>query len=241
MSVKRIFTYLVWFWTLPLIANAVEPEIAKNIEIGLQAAFPEFKPASITESKIKGLYEVTQGAEVYYVSGDGRYIVEGDLFDLKDKRNLSEVQRASVRTGMLKDLATDEYIEFAPGQAAHTIYVFTDTDCAYCRRFHSRISEVNKRGIAVRYLAFPRQGVHTETYSDMESVWCAKNRNQALTSAKLGRKPVRMSCSNPVSRQYNLGRNMGVRGTPALFTENGKYIGGDMTPEELTQAIKDAY
>jgi len=241
MSIMRIFISLMFCLAFPLTAGAVEAEIAKNIEKGLRGIFPEFEVTSITASKIEGLYEVMQGAEIFYVSGDGRYILEGDLFDLKDKRNLTEVQRSSARIGMLHDLEADEFIEFTPEHAEHTVYVFTDTDCTYCRRFHSNIAKVNKLGIAVRYLAFPRQGEDTPTFMVMESVWCSKNRNQALTSAKLGKKPVQMKCSNPVSRQYNLGLQMGVRGTPALFTENGKYIGGYLTPEELVQAIKEAY
>ncbi|MBF8270168.1 MAG: Thiol:disulfide interchange protein [Gammaproteobacteria bacterium] len=238
---KRFFTYLLFCLAFPFTTGAVEPEIAKNIDKGMRAIFPEFEATSITESKIKGLYEVMQGAEIFYVTGDGHYILEGNLFDLKNKQNLTEAQRSIARTSMLKDLATDEYIEFTPDQTKHTIYVFTDTDCAYCRRFHSQISEVNKLGIAVRYLAFPRAGEDSSTFTDMESVWCSKNRNQALTGAKLGRKPVLMKCSNPVSRQFHLGQQIGVRGTPALFTENGKYIGGYLTPEELVQAITDAY
>ena len=241
MNYRRIFTILILVCALPLLANAVEPEITKKIENGLRKIFPEFEATSIKESKINGLYEVMQGAEIYYVTGDGRYILEGDLFDLTNKQNLTEDGRTSARISMLQNLAPDEYIEFTPPHADHTIYVFTDISCAYCRRFHSKIDEVNKRGIAVRYLAYPRQGEETDTFTDMESVWCSKNRNQALTSAKLGNKPVKMSCSNPVSRQYNLGQQMGVRGTPALFTENGKYIGGALAPDELVQAIKDAY
>ena len=204
MRNKRFFTYLLFCLAFPFTTGAVEPEIAGNIDKGMRAIFPEFEATSITESKIKGLYEVTQDAEIFYVSGDGRYILEGDMFDLQNKQNLTEVQRSTARTSLLKHLASDEYIEFTPEHAKNTIYIFTDTDCAYCRRFHSQISEVNKLGIAVRYLAFPRAGEDSSTFTDMESVWCSKNRNQALTSAKLGKKPVLMKCSNPVSRQFNL-------------------------------------
>jgi len=241
MLYKRVFVIIGLLCAIPLAAGAVEQAITKNIENGLKKIFPDFEITGIRESNIKGLYEVMQGAEVFYVSGDGRYIMEGDMYDMKDKENLTENQRAAARTGMLKDLVPDEYIEFKPEHPEHTVYVFTDTDCTYCRRFHSHISQVNKLGITVRYLAFPRQGEKSPAYPDMESVWCSKNRNEALTNAKLGIKPAKMSCENPVSHEHELGLMMGVRGTPALFTENGKYIGGYLDPDELLQAIKDAY
>ena len=240
MRLRRLPVFFLILCGLPLVVQGVEPSIKKNIQTGMQRIFHDFEITDIQESSIKGLYEVMQGAEIFYVTGDGRYILEGDLYDLKEKQNLTSNQRSVIRTAMLKDLEPDEYIEFGPKHAEHTIYVFTDTDCTYCRRFHKNIAQVNKLGIAVRYLAYPRKGEESPAYLDLESVWCSKDRNIALTNAKLGIKPVKISCDNPISRQYHLGQRMGVRGTPALFTENGRYIGGYLDPDELLQAIKEA-
>lgn len=240
MANKRFFTYLVFLIVITLNVNAVEPEIEANIENALNDIFPDMEISSIKASEIDGLYEVMQGAEIYYVSGDGRYLLQGSIYDLKDRRNLTEAKQSLARVDLLKNLSVDEYIEFSPDKAEHTIYVFTDIDCSYCRRLHSEIDKINKLGIAVRYLAFPRSGEDTETFFNMESVWCSANRNQALTSAKLGKKPIKKDCSNPVSSQYSLGQSMGVRGTPAIFAENGKQLGGYLAPVELAQAINAA-
>jgi thiol:disulfide interchange protein DsbC len=241
MGYKRFMVNLMLLTALPAWSSAVEPEITENIEAALREIIPGFEATSIQPSKIDGLYEVMQGAEVLYVSGDGRYFLEGDLIDLKQRRNLTENRRALTRAGLLNGLAADEYIEFTPIKTEHTVYVFTDTECPYCQRFHNEIREINDLGVRVRYLAFPRRGEKSETYADMVSVWCSKDRNLALTYAKLGKKPHKMSCSNPVARQYHLGQLMGVQGTPAVFTENGRYIGGYLSPDELVEAIKDAY
>lgn len=241
MGCKRVLTTLILLATFPLLAGAaVGPEVKANIEKTLKKVLPEINITSINPSQVKGLYRVMEGAEVYYVTGDGRYFFHGELYDLKERHNLTEVSRTEVRDKLLKELPKDEYIEFSPAHPKHVVYVFTDVTCPYCRRLHSHIKQINKLGIAVRYLAFPRQGLDTDAFTEMESVWCAKDRNQALTEAKLGKIPAKASCKNSVAQQFALGQSMGVHGTPAVFTANGKYLGGYMAPAELEQAIKDA-
>ena len=240
MGCKRLLTTLTLLATFPMLAGAVEPDVKANIEKTLKEVLPEVNITSIKPSQVKGLYQVMEGAEVYYVTADGRYFFHGELYDLKERHNLTEISRTEVRDKLLKKLSKNEYIEFSPAHPKHVVYVFTDVDCPYCRRLHSHIKQINNLGIAVRYLAFPRSGLDTDTYTEMESVWCAKDRNAALTEAKLGKIPVMATCKNPVAQQFALGQSMGVHGTPAVFTSSGKYLGGYMAPDELEQAIEDA-
>lgn len=240
MGCKRLITILVLLAALPLSSGAVEPEVNTDITNSLKEIFPDLTITSIKPTQVEGLYQVMEGAEVYYVTSDGRYFLHGDMYDLKTRNNLTEIQRRTARNGMLKHVSSDEYIEFAPAHPKHVVYVFTDISCPYCRRLHSHIKEINNLGIAVRYLAFPRNGEKSNAFTEMESVWCAKNRNHALTEAKIGKKPEKLSCSNPVAQQYELGQSMGVHGTPAIFTTSGRYLGGYMDPQELEQAIEQA-
>lgn len=240
MGCKRFLTILILLAAVPLLAGAVQPQVATNIKTSLKQIFPDMKITSIEPTGINGLYQVMEGAQVYYVTGDGRYFLHGDLYDLKSRHNLTEIQRTKARDGMLKGLTSHDYIEFAPAHPKHIVYVFTDITCPYCRRLHSHIKAINKLGIAVRYLAFPRAGLKSDVFTQMESVWCAKDRNKALTEAKLGKTPVKKTCNNTVAQQYELGQSMGVQGTPAVFTPSGKYLGGYMDPAELEQAIEEA-
>ena len=210
-----------------------------RIRAALGRLVPDMKISSIAESRVPGLYEVVFGAEVVYMTADGRYLLRGDLLDLGQHRNLSEDQRISMRREMLSKIPKDEFIEFAPAHPTHTLYVFTDIDCGFCRRLHQNMPAMNANGIAVRYLAFPRAGIGSSTFKNMESVWCAPDRNKALTEAKLGHAFKGGHCKNPVARQYTLGERMGVHGTPALFEANGKSLGGYMSVEELLTALKD--
>jgi thiol:disulfide interchange protein DsbC len=192
-------------------------------------------------SPIPGLFEFAQGAEISYITTDGKYFLDGNLYDMKSRDNLTEELRTHARAALINSVPESEMLIFSPANPKYTITVFTDVDCAYCRKLHSEMAELNRLGVRVRYMFFPRTGPGTESWRKAEVVWCSPNRNDALTRAKAGA-PLDMNktCgANPVAREYELGQNVGVRGTPAIMTENGDYISGYMPPHELVQQLKD--
>jgi thiol:disulfide interchange protein DsbC len=128
----------------------------------------------------------------------------------------------------------------ANGKVKHTITVFTDVDCGYCRQFHREIDKVTALGIEVHYLSFPRTGPNTESWTKAEHVWCSSDRNAALTRAKAGGDAPGESCANaPIESHYSLGQRIGVRGTPAIFSESGELIGGYLPPATLAKVLDD--
>jgi thiol:disulfide interchange protein DsbC len=137
----------------------------------------------------------------------------------------------------LSKLDEREMIIFKPAKVKHTITVFTDVECGYCRKLHSQIDELNQRGIQVRYLAYPRAGPGTADWHKMEAVWCSIDRKKAITDAKLDREVKSPHCAAPIAKQYKLGEQFGVRGTPAIFTSNGDYIGGYLAPDQMLQEL----
>ena len=142
----------------------------------------------------------------------------------------------------LASVPEDRMIIFAPpeGETKHTITVFTDIDCGYCRQFHREIDKVNALGIEVHYLFYPRTGPATDSWAKAEKVWCAQDRKTALTQAKLGGSVPDLTCTDtPVSFDYDLGQQIGVRGTPAVFTENGENIGGYLPPDTLLKRLEE--
>ena len=234
MRLILLLVFILYFQATALHAELSSEDV---IRVSISRSFPDIDITSIKKSQFSGLYEVLLGPDLIYASADGRYVFQGDLIDLKQKRNLSEEKRANLREELLGNISADDYIEFAPVQRKHTVYVFTDIDCGFCRRLHRDMPELNKRGIAVRYLAFPRAGIGSRTYKQMESVWCSVNRNKAMNEAKQGMRVSPVNCDNPVSRQFTLGKDIGVRGTPAIYTERGQSLPGYLPPDELLQAI----
>jgi thiol:disulfide interchange protein DsbC len=203
--------------------------------------FPGVKVEDVRLSLIPGIYEVPVGADVAYVSSDGRYIIAGDLYEIDTRTNLTEQGRASARAKLLSKLDERDMIVFAPGTPArHTITVFTDVECGYCRKLHSQIDQLTKLGVRVRYAAYPRSGPNTDDWHKMEAVWCAKDRQAAITQAKLGQPLQSGQCgTTPVGKQFQLGEELGVRGTPAIFTRHGQYIGGYLPPADLIKQLEE--
>jgi thiol:disulfide interchange protein DsbC len=199
------------------------------------------KVEDLQPSPVPGLYQYTQGAEVSYLTADGKYFLDGNLYDMDSRENLTEVLRTHARLAMISAVPESQMLIFGPKNPLYTITVFTDVDCAYCRKLHSEMAELNRLGVRVRYMFYPRTGPNTESWKKAEVVWCSPDRNEALTRAKAGiAMDMSKTCDGtPVAREYALGQSIGVRGTPAILTENGDYISGYMPPRELVQQIKD--
>lgn len=182
---------------------------------------------------VNDMYEVMTSRGLIYISGDGRYLIQGNIYDIdNDMENLSETSMAKMRvTELEKHL--DSGILYAAEHPKHTVTVFTDIDCGYCRKLHSQIDEYNAKGISIRYMAYPRAGVNSATYKTMQSVWCAKDQQKAMTMAKAGDHITETSCNNKVEDHYQLGNAIGVNGTPALFLEDGSLLAGYVPPRNL--------
>ena len=214
---------------------AKQPDLTK-----LQAALNGEKPDSVPPAVIPGLYEIVLGGQVLYLSEDGRYAIQGDILDLGSRDNLTENRRSAMRGEAIAAIGENNMVVFAPeGPVKYTVTVFTDIDCGYCRKMHSQIAAYNKEGIKIRYLWFPREGIGSEAYNKAVAVWCADDRQDALTKAKRGENIERKTCDNPVQTEYELGQKLGVRGTPSMILESGEMIPGYVPPTQLAQMLAD--
>jgi thiol:disulfide interchange protein DsbC len=220
----------------PTAGGPIDPRVALLKLLPAGSKLEDLKP-----SPIPGIYEFSQDADVSYLTADGKYFLDGNLYDMKSRENLTEVLRTRARVSMIAAVPESEMLIFSPPNPKYTITVFTDVDCQYCRKLHSEMAELNHLGVRVRYMFFPRTGPNTESWRKAEVVWCSANRNDALTRAKLGAAlDMNKTCGpTPVAREYALGESIGVRGTPAIVTESGDYIAGYMAPKELVAQLKE--
>jgi thiol:disulfide interchange protein DsbC len=224
-----------------LVAPAADSHPAADPRATLVKLLPAgAKIDDLRPSPIPGIYEFVQGAEVSYLTADGKYFLDGNVYDMSTRENLTEVLRSRARLVLINAVPETQMLIFAPKNPLYTITVFTDVDCQYCRKLHSDMAEINKLGIRVRYMFYPRTGPNTESWRKAEVVWCSADRNDALTRAKAGAElDMNKTCgATPVAREYALGQSVGVRGTPAIITESGDFINGYMPPKDLLQAIK---
>jgi len=199
------------------------------------------RPEDVSGSPIPGVYEVTVGGMIVYVTADGKYLFSGNLYDLDTQQNLTAERRSTARARALAAASESDMIIFSPSNPKMTVTVFTDVDCQFCRRFHTQIADLNKAGVRVRYVLYPRTGPGTQSWKEAEAVWCSKDRRDARTRAKKGEEVKSKSCAadDAIKAQWTLGEDLGVEGTPAIFTQTGDYIGGFLTPDQLVQTIQE--
>ncbi len=208
------------------------------IESKIRALAPNADMIAISETPIEGILQVQVNNEIYYASADGKYLITGRVIDLDTRVDITDQAKAGIRKQFLKDLDASKQITFSPAKPEHELLVFTDIDCGYCRKLHNQMEDYMAQGIAIHYLAFPRAGLGSHSYDKFVSVWCADDQQAALTEAKSGTEPEPLQCENPIEDQYNLGRDVGVTGTPALLTADGTLIPGYMPPEQLKQRLE---
>ncbi|MDF3019075.1 MAG: thiol:disulfide interchange protein DsbC [Steroidobacteraceae bacterium] len=207
--------------------------------VAIAKRFGDIKLEDVRMSPVSGVYEVTRGSEISYVTADGRYAILGDMIDIDADANLSENRRRTIRARIIETIPDSEMVVYSPRDPKYTITVFTDIDCGYCRRLHSQIAEYNRLGIRVRYMFFPRSGPNTDSWHKAEAVWCSSNRNEALTRAKNGEDVKSPKCpSDIVKRDFELGQKLAVDGTPAIFLQSGEMLPGYAPPGQLARYLK---
>jgi len=240
--IKLLGVLLMGLAVLVPVAHADSAETPADPRVALLKLLPKgSKLEDLRPSPVPGIYEFAQGAEISYLTADGKYFIDGSFYDMRTHENLTEARRNKARVAMIGAVPESQMLIFSPKNPLYTITVFTDVDCQYCRKLHSEMAELNKLGVRVRYMFYPRTGPNTESWRKAEAVWCSADRNEALTRAKAGGAvdTSKLCGPTPVAREYELGQSIGVRGTPAIVTEGGGYINGYMAPHDLVEEIKE--
>ncbi|WP_081803401.1 DsbC family protein [Halotalea alkalilenta] len=192
---------------------------------------------------IEGLYRLRlESGEVVFSDAQGRYMLVGDLYENGPSGlvNLSRQAENQERREALASLDEDDMVIFRPaGEVKSTLTVFTDTTCPYCHKLHAEVPELNQRGIAVRYLAFPRAGENSPGARQLAQVWCSDNRTEAMSAAVRGEELSASggACVAQIERDYELGKRLGVQGTPAVVFPDGSIVPGYLPVDQLTQLI----
>lgn len=208
----------------------------KQLKQVLPNVLPAAANAEITASPVAGLYQVVAGGQVLYMTKDATFVLDGDLYNMQTRTNLTENARGAIRLDALDELGEKNMIVYQPkGDVKHTITVFTDIYCPYCVRLHNEMEQYLNNGVKVRYIFVPFKGPKSVEAS--VSVWCAKDQNKALSKAKAGDDIEQLSCDNPVKKHQALAAALGIRGTPAIMLENGHLMPGYVPAGKLIEQL----
>ena len=238
---KIIPQIVVLFFSIFVISSSAfagEKEDIAKIKSVMAKQMPGEKITQVKATPLPGIYEVVMPPKILYVSADGEYVFSGDIIKVSDGMNITQPMRDKVRVQAIDMLGESSMIVYAPKKVKHTVTVFTDIDCGYCRKLHNEMADYNKLGIKIRYMAYPRAGIGSASYKKAVSVWCANDRNKAMTSAKNGKDPKDKDCKNPVAAHFAMGEKLGIRGTPALVIESGQVVPGYVPADRLFAGLE---
>ena len=247
--IRVVVAFSILGLSLTKLVSAQEPDKNADLlqEIGNQMAerllelSPQMRVERVISLEELGVYAIEiSGGRTIYGMEDGIHFFTGNLFRFDgDITNLSELRQNTKRKQLMNAISDKDTIAFGEGQGGsiETINVFTDVDCGYCRKLHSEIAEINALGIKVRYLAYPRGGIGSEGYEKLVTAWCAKDPQATLTNLKSGRTMKMSNCESPVKDQYFLGQQIGISGTPAIITSDGRLFPGYLPAGELSKRI----
>lgn len=222
-------------------AEAASAEVQDRIKNSLTVLLPNVMPDSINKTPLENVYEVVFGPRLVYMTGDGKYLMQGSIIDLETRENLTEPRLLEAKAAAIRKVGEGNMVIYSPPPGVamkHRVNVFTDIDCGYCRKLHSEMADYNKAGIEIRYLFFPRAGKGSPSYEKAVQVWCADDRLAAMDTAKAGKDvnaPV--SCDNPVDDHLVLGTLIGVSGTPAMVLEDGQLVPGYVPADRLLTVL----
>ena len=230
--------WLAWVFTFVSVVTMADEARIREAITGIN---PMIQIKSVTAVVETPFFEVNlMSGERVYTDKSGVYFVAGDLYKIGTGgvKNLTEISRRVDRQVTLEDLDPSKLVVFSPVvEVTHRLLVFTDIDCGYCRRLHSEIDRLLENGVEIRYAAFPRAGVGSDSYDKYVSVYCAEDQRAAMTIAKAGETPEAVTCDNPVSDQYQLGQKLGITGTPTLIFDNGEMQPGYLPWRDLLERM----
>ena len=237
----RSWWFLLLLLCLPGAVIGAEDEQAleeERIRQSLTLLLPDLSFNSIKPTVIPGLYEVVFGGRIGYFSADGRYLIQGEIYDMETQESITEPRLRKVTLEAVDALGEESMMVFEPDKFKYTVTVFTDVDSAFSRKLHRELAEYAKQGIRLRYLFFPRAGPSSPSYAKAVTVWCSEDRKQAMDQAITGQEMEKRVCDNPIAEHMAMGKRLGVTGVPVLLLENGEMLPGYVAAERLADILK---
>ncbi len=240
LKITSLLAMLGALVSLPLAAQDTGDEA--KLRAALLERMPDLVVDSISPTVLPGIYELISEAQVYYLSPDGKFMLDGSIIDLENRVNLSDQRRGSLQLSLINEMPEEQMVVFnnETNDADRWITVFTDSDCGFCQKLHREIDDITEAGIRVRYLLFPRAGMQSASFDELQSVWCSADQQEAMTVAKSGGRVDSAVCENPIQSHVDLANRVGLRGTPLIYLDDGTKIPGYRPAAELVRMIESS-
>jgi len=216
-------------------SQANEQVIRKSLAEKL-AGLP--KVDEVKASPMPGLWEIRIGSEIRYTDATGSFLIEGDLIDLKTRKNLTEERVNKINQVDFASLPTKDAMVWKTGKGTRKIAVFADPNCGYCKRFEKSLQEM--KDITVYTYLIPILGGDSPEKS--RAIWCSKEQTATWQNWMLdGKAPPKAmgTCDDAaIERNLALSRKLRINGTPGVIFEDGSRAPGALTAEQLERRLQ---
>ncbi len=220
------------------LAHAAESDHAATIKDTLQKNYGQLigPVDQVNKSPIPGLYEVVTGDHIYYTDESVQYLIDGSLFDLKARSNLTEARSRTLFAVDFDKLPLELAVKKVKGKGTRKMAYFTDPNCGYCKKLEQELKNIDD--VTLYIFLYP---IFQGSEEKAQAVWCSKDRVKAWSDLMLdGIQPAAGKCNTPTAQVKQLGAKLKVNGTPALIFTDGVLVPGFLPAAQLEQALKTA-
>ncbi len=231
---KTVFTLTALLTATCVLAQ--EATIRKN----LAERIPQLqKIDEVSKSAMPGLYEIrVNGSEIYYTDGEGNFLLQGNLIDTRQRRNLTE-ERVDKLTAISFDaLPLKDAFTIVRGTGKRKLAVFEDPNCGYCKRFERDLQKVDN--VTIHMFLYPI--LSADSTEKSKNIWCTKDRAKAWQDWMVRDKAAATaSCDiSAIERNVEIGRKHKITGTPTLIFADGTRVPGAITAAQVEKYLTDA-
>ena len=233
MTQRTAWALLGWCLSLGALAQGQEANIKKNLSERLPS-MPRVE--EVKRTPMTGLYEVrTESNEIYYTDADANYLIQGELIDIRQKRNLTEERLDKLNAVEFAKLPFKDAFTLVQGNGQRKLAIFVDPNCGYCKRFERDLEKLDN--ITLHVFLYPVLGA--DSVEKSKSIWCAKDKGKAWRDWMLGgQMPIPANCdASAIDRNVEFGRKNRITGTPTSFAANGNRIQGAVPLAQLQKQI----
>ena len=215
--------------------SAISLANVETLKINLSRYYPNIQVSNIKATEMLGLYSASLDNQIIYLDENAQYMLVGSMVRLKDQKNLTKDLMLQQNSVDWKQLPFKDAIKTVKGTGKRQLFIFSDPNCPYCKRLEVELDKLND--VTIYTLIYP---LKSQSITVSKQVWC--DPNQAYAWKNLLQKnvqPKEKTCANPIERNLELGKKLGIEGTPTLIFGNGLKIVGRRSAEDNRMIWKE--
>ncbi|MGI4779152.1 MAG: DsbC family protein [Janthinobacterium lividum] len=216
-------------------AHAGETDIRKN----LAARIPQFATIDeVSKTPMAGIFEVRiNGAELYYTDAQGDYLMQGNLIDVRERKNLTEARVEKLSEIAFDKLPLQDAFKIVRGNGKRKLAIFEDPNCGYCKHFERDMKNVDN--VTVYLFLYPVLGADSTAKS--RNIWCAKDKARSWNDwmgAEIKPDAATAGCDvAALQRNVEFGRRYNITGTPTLIFADGSRSPGAIPAAQVEKQL----